>query len=89
MIERYGENGSLILEGFKKFFYNIGVYIGNYKNFIFLEIYSEYENYDDYSEYYDYSEYDDYDYDYEYKFYDDYDNIFYDDNGYIRKSRNV
>lgn len=83
LIERYGENGSLTLEGLKKLLHNIGVYTGNHKNSTSLEIHSEHENHDDHSEH------DDHDHDHEHKLHDDHDITSHDDNGYIRKRRNA
>lgn len=45
LMEKYGENGSLTLEGLKRLFHNIGVY--NHKNSTSLEIHSEHEDHDD------------------------------------------
>lgn len=45
LMEKYGENGSLTLEGLKRLFHNIGVY--NHQNSTSLEIHSEHEDHDD------------------------------------------
>lgn len=75
LMEKYGENGSLTLEGLKRLFHNIGVY--NHKNSTSLEIHSEHEDHDDHD-----------DHENEHKLHDDHHHNLHDD-GHKRKRRNA
>lgn len=75
LMEKYGENGSLTLEGLKRLFHNIGVY--NPKNSTSLEIHSEHEDHDDHD-----------DHENEHKLHDDHHHKLHDD-GHKRKRRNA
>lgn len=75
LVEKYGENGSLTLEGLKRLFHNIGVY--NHKNSTSLEIHSEHEDHDDHD-----------DHENEHKLHDDHHHNLHDD-GHKRKRRNA
>lgn len=68
---KYGENGSLTLEGLKKLFHNIGLY--NIKNSTSLEVHSEHEDHDDHENSHD--------------LHDDPDHIHHDDHEHKRKRR--
>lgn len=83
LMEKYGENGSLTLEGLKRLFHNIGVY--NHKNSTSLEIHSEHEDHDDHD-----------DHENEHKLHDDHHHNLHDDHhhklhddGHKRKRRNA
>lgn len=80
LMEKYGENGSLTLEGLKRLFHNIGVY--NHQNSTSLEIHSEHEDHDDHEN--------------EHKLHDDHNHNLHDDHhhklhddGHKRKRRNA
>lgn len=75
LMEKYGENGSLTLEGLKRLFHNIGVY--NHQNSTSLEIHSEHEDHDDHD-----------DHENEHKLHDDHHHKLHDD-GHKRKRRNA
>lgn len=83
LMEKYGENGSLTLEGLKRLFHNIGVY--NHQNSTSLEIHSEHEDHDDHD-----------DHENEHKLHDDHHHNLHDDHhhklhddGHKRKRRNA
>lgn len=83
LMEKYGENGSLTLEGLKRLFHNIGVY--NPQNSTSLEIHSEHEDHDDHD-----------DHENEHKLHDDHNHNLHDDHhhklhddGHKRKRRNA
>lgn len=73
LMEKYGENGSLTLEGLKRLFHNIGVY--SHKNSTSLEIHSEHEDHDHHEN--------------EHELHDDHDHELHKDYGHIRKRRNA
>lgn len=81
LMEKYGENGSLTLEGLKRLFHNIGVY--NHQNSTSLEIHSEHEDHDDHENEHKLHD------DHKHNLHDDHHHKLHDDNGHKRKRRNA